>query len=309
MGDRNGTIGGRLEIGSGCADVPRPRVPKPHRRQHVERVGVRPGVGGPHDHDQVGGVGLDVVDLDDPIAVAVEGAGVEQLVLGIELATTTVLRDQRVVGERRLRVVVAPSVPRVARHGVEVPPVLLDVLPVVGLGAGEPEHPLLEDRISTVPQRQPEAQPLLDVTEAGHPVLAPAVGARAGVIVGERVPCLAIGAVVLAHRAPLALAEVRAPHVPLVGIEQPVGKLPEALDALALGAGHGSRLRTDRIHDHRIAIVHLLLVHTPPWTPRSMRMMSDPTCECGRSSPGSDEPTGQRQTLRRGRGGRARASA
>ena len=131
------------------------------------------------------GVGLGVVDLDDPVAVVVEHAGVEQLVLGVELAAPAVLGEQVVVGERRLRVVVAPAVPGVARHGVEVPPVLLDVLAVVALGAGQAEHPLLEDRVAAVPQRQAEAQPLLDVGEAGHAVLAPAVGPRPGVVVGE----------------------------------------------------------------------------------------------------------------------------
>ena len=77
------------------------------------------------------GIGLGVVDLDDPVAVVVEHAGVEQLVLRVELAPPAVLGDQVVVRERRLRVVVAPAVPGVAGHGVEVPPVLLDVLAVV----------------------------------------------------------------------------------------------------------------------------------------------------------------------------------
>ena len=46
------------------------------------------------------GVGLGVVDLDDPVAVVVEGAGVEQLVLGVVLAPPAVLGDEVVVGER-----------------------------------------------------------------------------------------------------------------------------------------------------------------------------------------------------------------
>ena len=43
---------------------------------------------------QVGRVGLGVVDLDDPVAVVVEDAGVEQLVLRVELAAPAVLVDQ-----------------------------------------------------------------------------------------------------------------------------------------------------------------------------------------------------------------------
>ena len=47
-----------------------------------------------------------------------------------------------------------------------------------------------------------------------EPVLVPAVGARARVVVGEVVPGVAVGAVVLAHGAPRALGEVRAPAPP-----------------------------------------------------------------------------------------------
>ena len=180
------------------------------------------------------GVGLGVVDLDDPVPVVVERAGVEQLVLGLVLAPTAVLRDQVVVGERPLRIVVAPPVERVARQRVDVPPVLLGVLAVVALVAGQAEDPLLEDRVAAVPEREREAEPLLDVGEAGQAVLAPAVGPRAGVVVREVVPRLAVGAVVLADRAPLPLAQVRAPQVPVAGLQQAVLELAERLDPLAL---------------------------------------------------------------------------
>ena len=50
--------------------------------------------------------------------------------------------------------------------------------------------------------------------DAGEPVLAPAVGLRARLVVRERVPRVTAGRVVLAHRAPLALGEVRSPRLP-----------------------------------------------------------------------------------------------
>src|SRR6185503_9480521 len=65
-----------------------------------------------------------------------------------------------------------------------------------------------------VPQRQREAQPLLVVREPREPVLAPAVGAGSGLVVGEVVPGVAVVAVVLADRAPLPLAEVGPPLLP-----------------------------------------------------------------------------------------------
>src|SRR5262249_23730542 len=73
---------------------------------------------------------------------------------------------------------------------------------------------LLQDRIAAVPERQREAEVLHAIAEAGDPVLAPAVGAAARVIVGEVVPRRPAGAVVLAHGPPLALAQVGSPVLP-----------------------------------------------------------------------------------------------
>ena len=78
------------------------------------------------------------------------------------------------------------------RRGVEVEIALLDVLAVVALGVGQAEEPLLEDGVAAVPQRQGEAQAALAVGDAQQAVLAPAVGAAAGVLVGEVVPALAV---------------------------------------------------------------------------------------------------------------------
>ena len=151
--------------------------------------------------------------------------------------------DELLVGERRLRVVVAPAQQRVARQPLEVPPVLLDVLAVVALRPGEAEHPLLQDRVVAVPEREREAELVADVGDAGHPVLVPAVGARAGVVVRERVPGVAALGVVLAHRAPGALAQVRAPLVPRVRGEEVVlgaaGRLGEARVLGGLGGCFG----------------------------------------------------------------------
>jgi hypothetical protein len=208
----------------------------------VERLALRPRVHHADGHEQVVGVGLRVVDLDDPVAVLVERAGVEQLVLGLVLPPAPVLGEEVAVGELALRVVIAPAVPRMARRRVEVPPVLLGVLAVVPLVAGEPEDPLLQDRIAAVPEREREAEPLLDVGEAGEPVLAPPVGARARVVVREGLPRRPALAVVLAHGAPLPLAEVRAPVVPVGGLPEPVLQPAEGLDPLPLHAHVASLL-------------------------------------------------------------------
>ena len=218
---------GRLQPGPRTVDVPGPGVAEPRGGQDVQGVRIRARVGHLDGHQDVPGIGLRVMNLDDPIAVAVEGSGVQELVLRIELAPPSVLPAQIFVRELCLRIVVAPPVPGVAGHGVEVPPVLLDVLAVVRLGARQSEGALLEDRVAPVPQRQAEAQPLLDVGEPGETVLSPPVRPGPGVVVREVCPCLAVGAVVLADGAPLPLADVRPPEVPVACLAQPVLELPE----------------------------------------------------------------------------------
>src|SRR5690349_14383517 len=99
-----------------------------------------------------------------------------------------VLLDQIGVRERPLRILVEPLHPRVRRRGVERPPVLLHVLAVVPLGVREAEEPLLEDRVSLVPQRDGEAEVLPAVADAAEAVLPPPVGTGTGVVVGEVVP-------------------------------------------------------------------------------------------------------------------------
>ena len=70
----------------------------------------------------------------------------------------------------------------------------------------------------------------------GHAVLVPAVRARAGVVVREVVPGVAALRVVLAHGAPGALAQVRAPLVPGVrGEEVVLGAARRLGEARVLG--------------------------------------------------------------------------
>ena len=164
---------------------------------------------------QVLGRGLGVFDEDVEVAVVVEHAGVQQFVFGLVLAAAAVGLHQVVVRVGRLRVLVQILHVRVRRRAVEVEVVLLDVLAVVALAVGQAEGALLQDRVAAVPQRQREAQHLVVVADAGQAVLAPAVGARARLVMAEVVPGVAVVAVVLAHRAPLAFAEVRAPLLPV----------------------------------------------------------------------------------------------
>src|SRR5262249_38792046 len=88
-------------------------------------------------------------------------------------------------------------------------------LAVVPLQIGQAEHPLLEDRILLVPERQGQADVLMIIAEARQTVLVPAVGTAARVVVGEVVPGVPVGAVVLPDGSPGALTKVRAPTFPV----------------------------------------------------------------------------------------------
>ncbi len=193
----------------------RPGVAEPQRRQQVQRRRVGTAVGHGDAHQQVLGRGLGVFDEDVEVAPVVEHAGVQQFVLGLVPAAAAIGLHQVVVGVGRLRVLVQVLHVRVRGRAVEVEVVLLDVFAVVALAVGQAEGTLLQDRVAAVPQRQREAQHLVVVADAGQAVLAPAVGARARLVVAEIVPRVAVVAVVLAHRAPLALAQIRAPLLPV----------------------------------------------------------------------------------------------
>src|SRR5262249_9792529 len=114
----------------------------------------------------------------------------------------------------RLRVLVEALHVRVGRRAVEIEVALLDVFPVIALTVREPEESLLQDGVLTVPEGESEAEPLLVVGDPTEAVLAPPVRAGTGVIVSEEVPSVAVVAVVLAHRSPLAVREVWSPLLP-----------------------------------------------------------------------------------------------
>ena len=164
------------------------------------------------------GVDLGVLDDDVEVAVLVEDAGVEQLELGALAAAAAVLLDQPAVGKLGLRILVEELHVRVRRRVVEVEVVLLDVLAVVALAGRQAEEPLLEDRVAAVPEGGGEDEELVAIADAGDAVLAPAIGLAAGQVVRQVVPGVAVGAVVLAHGGPGAVADVRPPAPPAADV-------------------------------------------------------------------------------------------
>ncbi len=211
------------------ARLPRPLVAEPPLRQQVQRRADAGAVGDGEPDQHVVDVALGVLHHHVEVGVVGEDAGVDQLVLTALAPAARVLVAQLRVGKGPLRVAVQPLEVRVRGNGVEVPPVFLDVLAVVALRSAQPVQPLLEDLVVLVPQRRREAQPLVVVGQAEDAVLAPAVRPQPRLLERKVVPGGPVGAVVLAHGAPLAIAQVRSPAPPVLGMPR------RRLDPRALG--------------------------------------------------------------------------
>src|SRR5579872_4308230 len=100
------------------------------------------------------------------------------------------------------------------RRAIEIEVVLLDIFAMVSFPWSKTERPFLQNGILAVPQRDAEHQELIPVADRRHAVFAPAVRFAACHIVRKEVPGLPVRAVVLAHRSPGALGNVRSPLPP-----------------------------------------------------------------------------------------------
>ena len=100
------------------------------------------------------------------------------------------------------------------RCAVEVEVVFFYVFAVVGFAIRQTKHAFFEDGVFAIPQGHAKAQQLLIIANTGKTILAPVIGTRPGLVMSEVVPGITILAVVLAHRAPLPLAQVGSPFSP-----------------------------------------------------------------------------------------------
>src|SRR5215469_12940390 len=99
-------------------------------------------------------------------------------------------------------------------RAIEVKVVFFNIFTVIAFTVREPKQSLFEYWIGAVPKRYGEAEKLLVVGEARQPILAPPVGTRSGLVMGEVVPRVAVCAVVFAYRPPLSFAQIRSPLAP-----------------------------------------------------------------------------------------------
>src|SRR5688500_19480499 len=97
---------------------------------------------------------------------------------------------------------------------VEIEIIFFDVFAVIAFTIGQAEVPLLQNGVDAVPQGECKAQALPIVRDAGDAVFAPAIGARARLIMAEIIPGGTVFAIIFAHSTPLAITQIRAPFAP-----------------------------------------------------------------------------------------------
>ena len=145
---------------------PAPGVAVPQMRQDVQGRGRWAAIEGFDADGDVFLVDLGVLDDDVEVAVLVEDARIEQLVLGALAAAAAVFLRQQAVGKLGLRIFVEELHVRVGRGVVEVEVVLLDVLAVVALDGRDAEQPLFQDGVVAVPEGGGEDEELIAVAES-----------------------------------------------------------------------------------------------------------------------------------------------
>ena len=214
--------------------APAPIVTKPERRQQVDgcRCGSPVGDGDPGEDLVL--IRFGIFDQHVKIAILGKDAGVVQFVLVRVIATLLIFTHQLGIGKGGLGIVVEQLHVTVGGGAIEVEVTFLDIFAVVAFWAGEAKEPLFEDRVAAIPKRKGEAEILVAVRDPCQPIFIPAVDPATGVVMGEIMPGVAIGAVIFAHGAPGALAQIRPPMFP-VGDSLAIGK--QAL--MFSGVGHG----------------------------------------------------------------------
>ena len=133
--------------------APRPGIAEPKLRQQVQRRLIwSPIVDGDLGEDVLR-TRFEVLHEDIPVTVAIDNAGINQLVLFIPQAASRVLFRQASVREFTLRILVEHLEIRMRWRRVEVVVIFLYVLAMVTLAVTQAEQSLLQDRIPAIPKR------------------------------------------------------------------------------------------------------------------------------------------------------------
>ena len=204
--------------------TPAPRVAKPHARQQMQLRRVRPAIRDRDADENIVRRTLRVLDAHIEVAALREHARVHQLELRLLPRPPPILLDQLRVRKLALRILVERLQVGMRRRGIQKEIILLHILAVIPLVRRETEQALLQNRIAPIPQRQSETQPALAIRDPEQPILAPAIRPTARVIVREIIPARSVSGIILAHRRPLPLREIRPPAFPILRARRILGQ-------------------------------------------------------------------------------------
>src|ERR1700733_5460784 len=149
------------------------------------------------------------------VAILCEPSGINQLELRLVARALCVFFAQLVVRECGVGIFVEELQIRTGRRLEQIVVILFDVLAVIAFLVGQSEKPFFQDAIFFIPQRQAQANVLMAIAKSRDAVFSPAIRAGARMIVRKIIPGVAVRAVILAHRAPLPLRQIRAPSFPV----------------------------------------------------------------------------------------------
>src|SRR5216684_2723598 len=196
--------------------TPRPGIAKPQGRQQVQLSALRPAIYRGDANQDIFDIGLRVFHKYVKVAVLLEHSGIEQLKFRLLLAPAPIFLQQPRIRKLPLWVLVEHAHVAVRWRRIQVKILLLDVLAVVSFVARQAEKPLLQYGIAPIPHRQAKANHLVPVADASDAVFAPSICSRAGMVVRKILPCGTARAVILAHRTPLPLGQIRPPALPML---------------------------------------------------------------------------------------------
>ncbi len=179
---------GGLDGGSFDVGAPAPGVAQPDGGEQVDGGGGGTPVGDGDAPEDVLRASLgDFLD-DIEVAAFVKHSHIGKLQLGPEAPEALVFETDFSVGELFLRIFVERLGVGVGGGRIEVVVALFHILPVVALVPAETEEALLENGVLAIPQGGGKAEAAAAVAPALEAVLTPAVGAAAGLVVGEGGP-------------------------------------------------------------------------------------------------------------------------
>src|SRR6516165_2103260 len=214
MSGEDGVIPYRLQRWSCGIVPPGPGVSEPELWQQMDQRCFGSAVADVNLHQNIFRGGLGIFDKHIKVTVFVESFCVDQLELWVQFAPATIFFDKPSIGECPLRVLVKHLEISMRRRGIQVVVKLLRVFTVIAFAIGKAKKTFLQNRVPAVPEGQRETEALMIVAEAGDAIFTPTIGATARLVMTEVIPGSSIRTVILAHRSPLALAQVGPPEPP-----------------------------------------------------------------------------------------------